>query len=274
MAQVNCPENIGGRLSKRLLAAAGLVKPCRVLADIGTDHAYLPIYLVQQGIADHAIAMDLRRGPLEHAEKNIAELCGTREKITTRLSDGLKELKEGEADAIVIAGMGGALTVRIIAESMQTARAARELILQPQSEVPAVRAFLWDNGWVIEEENMVLEDGKYYPMMRVCRDSGGAGVQRMEAGECGLKYGPLLLRQRHPVLYSYLQYEHETKRQILLQLKGADGEKARLRMQEISHALNVNAKAYGCFEADSDHAVAGEQEGDDAGIKREHSADH
>ena len=264
-------DTVYARLSQRLRAVAGLARPCRVLADIGTDHAYLPIYLVGSGIAERAIAMDLRTGPLEQAEKNIAALCEDPMRVQTRLSDGLKELKEDEADAIVIAGMGGALTVRILQADMETAQRARFLILQPQSELPMVRAFLWQHGWFTEDENMILEDGKFYPMMRIVFDRQRAQEQMQMSGEGGLHYGPVLIRERNPVLYSFLQFEKHTKQKILSSLQSADGDKAKSRQEELKAALERNEEICRLFQ---NTAVTTEnREGDDAD-KRINSADH
>ena len=121
-------------LSKRLQAVADLVTAgCRV-ADVGTDHAYIPIALVQEGRIPGAVAMDVNTGPLERARLHVAE-NRLEEKIELRLSDGLAALSPGEADSVVIAGMGGGLVIRILTEGAQTVRGVKECILQPQSEI-------------------------------------------------------------------------------------------------------------------------------------------
>ena len=147
-------------------AVASMVTPGNVLADIGTDHGYVPISLVQRKKIPKAIAMDVNVGPLQRACEHIAE-CQLEDKIETRLSDGVNKLQVGEADTILIAGMGGELVVRIITEGMEVCKAAKELVLQPQSELEKVRQFLRENKFKIMDEDMVIEDGKYYPMMRV-----------------------------------------------------------------------------------------------------------
>ena len=143
-----------------------MVTSARCLADVGTDHGYIPIYLVEEGIVSSAIAMDINKGPLQRASENI-ERHGLSGRIGTRLSDGLKALAPGEADCVVIAGMGGGLVKKILTEGREALESVRELILQPQSELEEVRRFLWEQGYVTEAEEMVLEDGKYYPMMRL-----------------------------------------------------------------------------------------------------------
>lgn len=160
------------QISKRLQAVADMVTSGSWVADIGTDHAYIPIFLAENGIIPRAIAMDVNAGPLARARAHI-EAHGLSEKIETRLSDGLTALAPGEADCIVIAGMGGPLTIRILTEGKDRLAGCRELILQPQSEIRLVRAYLEQKGWRIVREEMVCEDGKYYSMMRAVP---GAGV--------------------------------------------------------------------------------------------------
>lgn len=168
------------RLSKRLQAAADLVGECSTAADVGTDHGYIPVYLVAQGKARRAIAMDIKEGPLSRAREHIRQY-GLEREIETRLSDGCLALKPGEADVIVIAGMGGALMQRILRMGEDAAKAAGKLVLQPQSEIPAFREFVLGQGYQITAEDMVLEDGKYYPMMAV--EFTGKTAENARSGE-------------------------------------------------------------------------------------------
>lgn len=154
------------KISDRLKTAASLIREGAVLADVGTDHGYVPIYLLEQKKIKSAIAMDINKGPLERAREHI-HLYGMDAYIQTRLSDGVAALEKGEADSILIAGMGGGLVMHILEEGKDICQAAGELILQPQSELCSVREYLAENGYVTEAERMVFEDGKYYPMMRV-----------------------------------------------------------------------------------------------------------
>ena len=158
------------QLSKRLRAVADLVPGGTVLADVGTDHAYIPIALVEEGKIPRALAMDINQGPLMRAEENI-KAHGLEEKIEIRLSDGLEKMKKGEADAVLIAGMGGLLTVRILSGKREILDGAT-LVLQPQSDLPSVRGWLAEEGYAITAEDLVLEDGKYYPMMRAQKCGG------------------------------------------------------------------------------------------------------
>ncbi len=167
---------VESRMSERLITVAGMLgsdgfRP-ESAADVGCDHGYISIYLVQSGIASSAIAMDVRKGPLSGAKANI-EGYGLEDRITTRLSDGLKELKEGEAQGLVIAGMGGKLMARILEDGNPVKLGIKKAVLQPQSELSEFRQYLRDKDYSILEEKIVFEDGKYYFPMKVSFVSDG-----------------------------------------------------------------------------------------------------
>ena len=216
-------------LSKRLQAVADMVTPGMRLADVGTDHAYIPIYLVEQHVIPEAIAMDINRGPLERAKEHIREY-GFENKIKTRLSDGLQKLEAGEADAMIAAGMGGALVIKILEDRSEVAKRLKELILQPQSELGKVRRYLLDHGYQIIEENMILEDGKYYPMMKVlpCQEEE-APIYTSEE----LEYGRCLLQNANPVLKQYLEREIQLNEGIIESLHVQQTERAKCRQDEM-----------------------------------------
>ena len=122
-------------------AVASMVTAGYTLCDVGTDHGYVPIALVQSNIIPKAIAVDINKGPLERANEHI-RANGLTEQITTRLSNGLEAIHDGEVDSIVIAGMGGELVIHILTAGETVCRSAKELILQPQSEVSKVREYV------------------------------------------------------------------------------------------------------------------------------------
>ncbi len=201
------------KLSKRLSHLADMVSENEVLADVGTDHGYIPIYLVQTGRITKAFAMDIRKGPLLRAKKHI-EACGLGDYITTRISDGVAALAREEADTILIAGMGGGVMLHILEEGEAVVASAKELILQPQSEIPRVREYLYQKGYVIDREDMVFEDGKYYPMMHVTFDGEKKKSASYSAEEWQIlyRYGEFLLNSKNDVLHKFLlhtinQYE-------------------------------------------------------------------
>ena len=221
-------------LSKRLKAVAELVTPGMRLADVGTDHGYIPIYLTEAGVIPSAIAMDINKGPLERAKEHIRE-HGLEGKIQTRLSDGLKNLQMNEADCMIAAGMGGGLVIRILSEERDTAGSLKDLILQPQSEIDSVRKYLTEEGYRIVAEDMVYEDGKYYPMMKAVPCMAGAG--EIPYSEEELEFGRVLLQQAHPVLGQFLEREMEIQNRILSALESQESVRAKKRMEEISYRI-------------------------------------
>lgn len=244
------------QISKRLETVAGMVTPGCKVADIGTDHAYIPIYLVSGGIVPSALAMDVNKGPLEKAVTHIGQY-GLTDRIETRLSDGLAAMKPGEAKSIIIAGMGGPLTIRILKEGDECVEAARELILQPQSEIRLVRAYLEAKGYRIVQEHMVYEDGKYYPMMKAQKcvgkekseaETAGGSVKCEKMTDLQLRYGPMLLEAKSEVLRDYLLREQELNRRILSALKGQTGEAADLRRREVEYEQQLICEALQKYE--------------------------
>jgi len=219
------------QLSKRLTKVASMVTAGNRLADVGTDHGYVPIYLYERQIIPHAIAMDIRKGPLERAKLHIAE-SGLQDRIETRLSDGLCALKTEEADSIVIAGMGGPLMIRILSAHPQVTASAKELILQPQSEVAKVREWLCEQGYEIIEEHMVFEDGKYYPMFKAVRNPGSRKLMPLEC-----KFGRLEVLHEPEILKQFLQREISAKQTILQMLTKEGTEKSKNRIAEIKQLI-------------------------------------
>lgn len=149
------------QLEPRLSLCASLVRNGTRLADVGTDHAYLPIWLIRQGVVEQAAAGDIRPGPLEAARRN-AEKYGVGDKLSLRLSDGLKGFSPEEAQDVVIAGMGGELILRIVEETSWLKTGDIQLILQPMSSVPELRTGLRDLGFQVTREEAVLEGGRVY----------------------------------------------------------------------------------------------------------------
>lgn len=208
-------------LSRRLQAVAALAEPGKTAADIGCDHGYVSIWLIRQGTFSKMIAMDVRPGPLEAAGKNVS-LYRMEDAVELRLSDGLRMLETGEADSMICAGMGGALICRILENDPEKAEAMKQIILQPQSEVFLVRRFLRQHGYAIVKEDMVKEDGKYYPMFRAVRQEEQAKLtaDRQDIYDA---YGRLLLEERHPVLYEWLLHEQAVTCDILCGLQKTAG---------------------------------------------------
>ena len=246
------------QLSKRLTAVAALVSSGSRLADIGTDHAYVPIRLVQEGRIPGALAMDVKDGPLARAREHIREQ-GLEQYIQTRKSDGLAALQPGEADTVLMAGMGGLLMIRILEAGRCHWQQVPEWILQPQSKVGEVRRFVREAGFTIADEDFVEEDGKYYPMMRLIGpgaeqkpgscDAGSSGNAGINVGtaeswsQVEYAFGKLLLQRHDPVLREFLLKEKAQYAQVRRTVSDKMAEDGRGRVQEIDAYLALIGEA-------------------------------
>ncbi len=158
------------QLNPRLLQIARLVPNCKAVADIGTDHGYIPIFSVLAGLCKSAIASDINKGPIRRAEENVKAFC-LEDKISLRLGGGLETVKPGEADVVVIAGMGGILISDILEKSKDVVNEAKHLILQPMTAVKELREYLCQNSFCVQKEVLVAEEDKLYSI--ICVDVGG-----------------------------------------------------------------------------------------------------
>lgn len=222
---------VTGFLSERMLRTAAMVSHGNRTADVGCDHAYTSIYLVEQGIAPLVIAMDVNAGPLARAKENVRKF-GMEENISLRLSDGLAALLPGEADTVLIGGMGGPLMERILSAFPETLRSVKELVLQPQSEIASFRRYLHQAGFRITKEDMLSEDGKYYVILRA--EPG----EEPEWTEIEYLYGKHLTASAYPVLLEFLFDEERKAKTVLEELKSAGTEKATIRKNEMLQKLN------------------------------------
>ena len=223
-------------LSKRLYAVAGLVTEGASVADIGTDHGYIPIYLAKNQISTKLIAMDVNKGPLERAKSHI-RANHLEDVIETRLSDGFAALKESEVDTIIAAGMGGALVIKILTDHPDITDSIKCFILQPQSEIHKVRQYLAQNGFRIVKEDMVEEEGKYYPMMRAVH-----GTEQESYTEEEYLYGRYLLRHAHPVLKEFLHRELLMRTEIMNNIRHKAGENSKKRVCLLEEEVSVIQK--------------------------------
>ncbi len=219
------------QLSKRLNAACEMVSSKSRVADVGTDHGFVPIYLMENHIAEHVVAMDVNEGPLERATIHVKEY-GFENEIDIRLSDGLKELLPEEADTLICCGMGGLLMMRILEEGTPREKGIRHMILQPQSDLFGFRKYLHDNKFYIEDEREIFEEGKYYTAMKASTENGVEdpyekawelfqtedSMDRERAFNICHRFGPTLILRRDEVLKNYLEHELELCDKILLKL--------------------------------------------------------
>lgn len=253
------------QLPKRLETIIERMPASGCLADIGCDHAYVAIEAVRRGKAARALACDVRKGPLQQAAEHI--LCaGLAGKIETRLSDGLEKVAPGEADTVVVAGMGGPLMERILQGRLTD---FGHFVLSPQSEIPHFRRFLLTEGVQIDEETMLIDEGKYYVIFNVSQrvdatmkgpgnlashdvagdmsvsedrtdskaeQAADAPVNAMYVTEEDFLYGGPLLRRLDPVLKSFLEKEKTRYEGILGQTDSAE---VRTAYQHCMNALEA-----------------------------------
>ncbi|TYO97311.1 tRNA (adenine(22)-N(1))-methyltransferase [Desulfallas thermosapovorans] len=201
-------------LSKRLAAVARHVPVGAAVADIGTDHAYLPVYLVRQGISARVVAGDINYGPFEGALLTVRD-SGLEKYIDLRMGDGLQILKPGEVNVLVVAGMGGKTVCDIFEQGRSVLQQVRRLIIQPMRDIPEVRRWLTGNGWRLVDEDMVTEDGHYYVII-----VAEPGMER-PADSFVLEVGPRLLEKKDPVLKEFLKRRIIEINTILQEIKRA-----------------------------------------------------
>lgn len=229
-------------LSERLTALVSMVSPCETAADIGCDHGYVPVYLILNGICEHCIAADIHEGPAKRAEQN-ARLFGVSDKTKIRVGSGLDPLKKGEADCIIISGMGGELILSILKDGFDKACSADELILGPQSDVKKVREFLCEKGFRIEEEKLIEDGDKYYPLIKA-RYQKEAGVLT----EIQALYGPVLIKKKDPTLRRYLIKRLELLEKISEGISGSESERAVIRRTELMKEREMIAEVLNGYE--------------------------
>jgi len=220
-------------LSPRLEAIVNMVTPGYKIADIGTDHGFVPISLIERKIIPAAIAMDVNDGPLASARENIEE-AKLLNKIEVRKSNGLENLTVNEVDCAIFAGMGGNLIIKLLSDHWKVTRSLKEFILGPHSEWEKVRRFLLDYGFSIVQEEMVKDAGKYYLAMKVISSDLKESWNPVE-----LAFGKLLLEAKNLILREVLQREITIQERILEQLKVETGEHIESRKKEVGLKINL-----------------------------------
>ena len=217
-------------ISKRLLCCASMVQPGSRVADIGTDHGYLGIYLLQSGAARHVIACDLRKDPLENARRN-AKLFGVDGEMELRLSDGLEKILPDEVDTVVMAGMGGDLIQKILSQCPWRKREGLQFILQPQSAGNVLRRWLCEDGFEIRREEPVQDGHFLYTVMDI-RQGEPAPLTP------GTEYAsPALLASGIPLVGNYLARVENALQETVRGLTNAEKQRPE-RLAYFSQALH------------------------------------
>ncbi len=204
-------------LTQRLQLIADLVPKCNTLADVGTDHGYIPIYCTLNGVCNNAIAMDVNQGPLERAKAHI-EKYNLSDKVLTRLSNGLEKLAEGEADVIVIAGMGGPLISQILENGKNAVTDDTTLIIQPMIAPKELREYLYGSNFKITDEYVCREGNKFYNIFKVKKGNFSPSQGDLYVGRN--------IKQNCPRIFDeYIKYKIKVGQKILDGLKKSSSDK-------------------------------------------------
>lgn len=245
-------------LSKRLLKIAEHVPQGSRLADIGSDHALLPVYLVQQGCIASAIAGELNGGPYTAALKQVQE-AGLSAKIEVRQGDGLEVINSGEVDVITIAGMGGLLIVQILTQGIAKLDLVQRLILQPNVGEEVVRRWLMEQGWFLSAEYILQEDGKIYEVLIGDRSEQAKSLNqalyqeqlftgKMISTERLFAMGPYLLTEADPTWVLKWQDELTKLQHIVEQLSRSQQEASQHRQKLIQDEMIDIQEVLACLQ--------------------------
>lgn len=248
------------QLSKRLAAIARRLNRGSVLADIGSDHALLPIHAVNRGISKGAVAGELNEGPFRRAQANVAA-AGLSGRIDVRKGDGLAVIAPGEADQIVIAGMGGATMTAILTAGSDRLTGVNKLLLQPNVGAPLLRRWLQDNGWLLQDECVVEEDGLHYEILEarpVMTDRDEEQLRQLYASftlpgdfpvtaGLQLEMGPHLLRRPSSAFFRMWQAELAKRESIIRRMRNARQADAVAKRQMMEQETNVIREVLSCL---------------------------
>lgn len=220
------------KLSQRLQAIADLVPHGARMADIGTDHGFLPCWLAQQQQIEQAIACDVNAQPLALAQKNIQEYQ-LEDQVITRLGNGLSVLQPGEVTVVTMAGMGSSLMLDLLDAAPAVVERLQRIILQPNIGAESVRIWAEKNRWHIVQEALIRENERFYVIIAL---EPGRSIELMSAVE--LYLGPILLAQKHPLLGMYISEEWERAQYVLEQLAQSDSDESRNKANLLQRKWN------------------------------------
>ncbi|MGR3765058.1 tRNA (adenine(22)-N(1))-methyltransferase [Rossellomorea sp. NS-SX7] len=208
------------QLSKRLETVVSYIPEGSKIADIGSDHAYLPCFAVRKGIAERAIAGEVVKGPYLSAEKQVKDAC-LQDKIEVRLGNGLEVIAPGEVDCITIAGMGGALISSILEDGKEKLTGVKRLILQPNVSAKSIRLWLLQNNWELTNEEIIEEDGKVYEILTADRGEPDRAYSKEEKQK-ELLLGPFLIQKRNEAFKKKWTQESAQWKNILANMEKAE----------------------------------------------------
>jgi tRNA (adenine22-N1)-methyltransferase len=224
------------KLSKRLETVVSFIPKGSRIADIGSDHAYLPCYAVDRGIAVSGIAGEVAEGPFQSAVKQV-KYSQLEEVIAVRKGDGLEVLSPNETDCITIAGMGGPLIASILEKGKEKLEGVSRLILQPNVGAISIRKWLLENGWELKAERILEEDQKIYEILSADKGNPEAPYKNMESE---LLLGPFLLKENSSVFKRKWEQELKQWKNIIEKMKSAeDTRELREKKLQIQKKINI-----------------------------------
>ena len=229
------------KLSKRLERVSTYIPSGAILADIGSDHAYLPCYAIKEGIASQAIAGEVVEGPFRSAVAQVKE-SGLEEQIAVRKGNGLEVLAAGEASAITICGMGGSLITRILDEGKEKLSGQERLILQPNIGSQFIRKWLMDKDWQLIAEEILEEDGKIYEILVAEKGEPNKPYDGQNA-EAAILMGPYLLKGQNEVFKKKWNQELTHWRRIIRQVEESGNERSMEKKEELARLIEIVEEA-------------------------------
>ncbi|QJD83630.1 tRNA (adenine(22)-N(1))-methyltransferase [Cohnella herbarum] len=255
----------GLKLSRRLSALAEWVPQGARFADIGTDHALLPVFLALNGKISYAVAGDIHAGPVEAAKRQVAE-AGLEQTVSVRLGDGMAVLQPGEVDTVTIAGMGGSLMARILDQANDRLNGVRTLILSPHVAEDAVRRWLVQHRFVLDKEMLLEEDGVIYTLMRAFLTPDPTEAESLNSALYDEKLlapaiaklpsvllyemGPLLLRRPTEAFHRKWEEEIAKRERVILQLSHATAPEAAEKAREWEEDVREIREVLACLPAE------------------------
>jgi tRNA (adenine22-N1)-methyltransferase len=227
--------------SERLKTVSSMISKGEIMADIGTDHGYVPIYAIRHGIMKKVIAADISRGSCDKAQANI-NANGFAEQIEVRCGNGLEVIRDGEVlDCLLISGMGGLLAIEIMKQNIPLIEKLKQLVVQPQRDIDAVRKFVHAHGFKIVDEDMLFEDGKYYTVLNCERGEEG------EYSPCEYMFGKRLIEKKSAVLREYCMFENNKIKKILESVQNNGTGDNSGRIEEIQNKQKLYEEVLECL---------------------------